>query len=164
GARRWRSWSRSRRGPPPGRCAWRRFCHARPQPHPRASVELRRLGAAALELEEVRVVGQQRGTVEDLAGVLTTRDAGQDRPEERGAVDVEDRGPDLVAHRVHATVVRGAQLVVVLIGPRGGREAGVQTGRLERLGDDGGVLDAAPLVVDPGPQLGVERAEDLLAV
>ena len=58
-------------------------------------------------------------------GVLAARDAGQDRAEERDAVDVDRRGADVHPDRVHATVVRLAQVLVVV-----GRVGGVG----ERLG------------------------------
>src|SRR6266568_1215998 len=85
-----------------------------------ASVEARGLRAGALDLEEVGVPGDQPGAVPNPQNVLATRDAGEHGAEERRAVDVDDRRTDLVAHRIHALVMRLAQRLVVL-----GRVGGV---------------------------------------
>ena len=61
----------------------------------------------------------QDGAVEGLAGVLTGGHLADDRAEEGDAVDVHDRGADVVADRVHARVVALLQRLVVLGGGRG---------------------------------------------
>ena len=78
-----------------------------------------RLGAAALELPEVRIGREGHRGVPELAGFLAARDLRQHRAEERDAVDVNGRRADVVADRVHSGVVALAQRLVVLVG--GGR-------------------------------------------
>src|ERR1700754_2463929 len=85
----------------------------------RLSVELRRLGARALELPEVWIGRERLRRVPQLAGFFATRDLREHRAEECDAVDVDGRRADIVAYCVHAFVVALAQRLVVLVG--GGR-------------------------------------------
>src|SRR6185312_12445801 len=77
-------------------------------------IELRRLGAGPLEFEEVRVGRERHRGVPKLAGLLAARNLGQHRPEERHAVDVNGRGADVFADRVHTGVVALAQSLAVV--------------------------------------------------
>src|SRR3954468_11175743 len=77
-------------------------------------LHVRALGAGPLELPEGGQVGQQDGAVEGLAGVLAGGHLADDRAEERDAVDVHDRGADVLTDRVHARVVALLQGLVVL--------------------------------------------------
>ncbi len=78
------------------------------------------LGAGALELEEVRVGGEQPRAVPQLHRVLAARDAGEHRAEERHAVDVDGRRADLVTRPGPCPGGATSQGVVVL-----GRVGGV---------------------------------------
>lgn len=82
-----------------------------------------------------------------------------DRAEEGGAVDAQDRGADVEADLVEGLVVGGLDLLVVRVAGGGRREGLGQAHLGEGLGEDGGVL-APPLVVEAGADGGVERAED----
>ena len=74
------------------------------QPSP-PSVELRWLGAGALEFVEVRIGGEDHRCVPQLAGLFPARDLGQHGPEERHPVDVDGGRTDVIADGVHAGVV-----------------------------------------------------------
>jgi hypothetical protein len=62
-------------------------------------VELRAFGAAALDLEEVREGRKGHRGVPDPPGVLASRNTGQDRSEEGGAVEGDHRRSDVLAHQ-----------------------------------------------------------------
>src|SRR6478609_11726141 len=124
----------------------------------RRSVEDGALGAGALELVEAGDAGDQHEAVPQPAGLLALRRRRHHRAEERGAVDRHDRGADLVADQRDGLGVRGAQLLVELVGvavrPQGLRQADL----VERLPDDRpGVLSAAR--VPAGAERVVQRLE-----
>src|SRR6185312_560174 len=80
---------------------------------PYLSVEFGLFGAAALELEEVRVGREGHRGVPQLARFLAARDLGEHRSEERHIVDVDGRCADVIADRVHPGVVARAHRFVV---------------------------------------------------
>src|ERR1700704_2601676 len=127
------------------------------------SVELRRLGPAALELPEVRIGRERHRGVPQLARFLAARDLREHRAEEGDAVDVDGRGADVVADRVHALVVTLAQRLVVLVGVCRLGQLGGQSELLERLPDYDIEVLVVP-IVDPGAHRGVKRCQNLGAL
>jgi len=74
----------------------------------------------------MRIAGERENSVEQDDGLLAARDGVQHRAEEGHSVDVNGRGPDIVADRVHALVVALAYLLVVGLGVRRLGELGRQ--------------------------------------
>ena len=71
--------------------------------------ELGLLGAASLELEEVRRGGERDRGVPQQPGVVAAGNSRQHRPEDADTVDVDGWCADVVADGVHTGVVAGAQ-------------------------------------------------------
>ena len=115
-----------------------------------------------LELEEARVRREGDGGVPDAAGVLAPRDAGQHRPEERGAGEGDGGGADVVADLVHALVVGLLdRLVVRRVVPRVEQlrvQPGVAKGCVGHLAGRAGALH-----VDALAHRRVERKQGLRA-
>src|SRR5215218_1258250 len=80
----------------------------------RRSVEMQRVSAFPLELKEVGIAGQCDGCIPDSAGILTTRNPRDDWPEDRAAVDLNGRGPDVFTDLVHPDVMAIADRAVVV--------------------------------------------------
>src|SRR3954454_21475174 len=70
------------------------------------SVEVEVVRAAPLQLVEVRVRRDRDEAVPQGAGLLAARGLAEHRAEERRALEGDRRRADLVAHLVHAEVVR----------------------------------------------------------
>ena len=117
----------------------------------------------ALELEEALVRRQREHAVVHPAGLLALRRGRHDGTEERDVADVDDRGADVLAHRVHARVVRRAQRVVVVADVAGVRQLGRQADVTQRA-LEGVAAEALLAGVDPRADRGVEGAQLLLAV
>src|SRR5215471_3178016 len=135
--------------------------HARQSGTAPRSIEDRIPGPGALQFEEPVGRGGQQHAVPEPCGRLAARDRRDHRPEERRAVHGDDRRADLVADPVHAVGVADPQGLVILdrihrVGER------IRQARLGERGlDHGPVIVRRLLVVEPGAERGVERAENL---
>src|SRR6476620_3117147 len=130
---------------------------------PGGSAEVEVAGARALQLVEVGELRDGDRAVPQLTGLLAARDLGEDGAEERGPVDVDGRGADVVTDGVHALMVAlGDGVVERRVVPgldQVGREADVG----QRRGD-GLLRELLAVVVAPGADGGVPVAEGLVVV
>src|SRR6476661_11220314 len=83
---------------------------------PPGSVEDGADGAAALELEEAGGAGHEDATVPQPRRRLALGGRAHHGPEERHALDRDDRRAHVVADEVDAPLVAGPQAVVVFVG------------------------------------------------
>ncbi len=118
------------------------------------------LSRLRLSSKKPSVPATRSTAVPEPTGRLALRSRRDHGAEEGDPSQVDDRGADVVADRVHSLVVGLSHGIVELGRVRRGREVGRQPDLFERLDNDARVLPAL-LEVDPVAQGCVERQEHL---
>ena len=120
----------------------------------------------ALELKETGVGSQRQRAVEELTSLFTGRARGDDRAEESGTVNGNQRNTHIgAAHGLQRQIQGGAHLLIVLVGEGDIHQLCGQVNLLQRLDDCVAVgISLVLVVVNLLAQSVVEGLDDRVAV